>query len=530
MADNLQLIRDYAASLQGDERKAFIDKFNSIKDDDNKVSILAQKLGSLNSTEETNVPQQNNTVKDVAIGAGAVAGAGAAVYGLGRYINAPNRMIKPIEKQLEGIARTQIGKQVATSDLPELLTAKYRQFQADTIKPSMDAINQNHKIQSAEIRNNRNLFDQRVVNPAVDATAKHIADNYKVFTNSGYQSYRNAQNAIESIIEQTGQSLRSEDIANNLFGKTLNDSIQRGVPEHLLSKLKKLASSFETEGSIVDLLGNKMNTSEPIPFSQIKGNVAYLLKELPDGARHALADNWSAYMGQYVPEQARGIFDNMQQQYAKFAPARNALFDLIDRQSGSFDTKKLSNRLRNFIKTNQDAGLTDLLGVLKQGTDITEPIPGLAEKIDGISDLGNQRNSYAAQLINLEKTKESAMKGAKQVDDLLNAGRQEYTKVHLETKKLLSERNAILEKYPIRNALRHPSTIVKGIGKLAQLGGKLAVGLPFGVVSGELDKRAGGFDPAEGFKAWYTGTFGSEKDKKNMSEEYARRIQQQMGI
>lgn len=39
-----------------------------------------------------------------------------------------------------------------------------------------------------------------------------------------------------------------------------------------------------------------------------------------------------------------------------------------------------------------------------------------------------------------------------------------------------------------------------------------------------------GFDPAEGFKAWYTGTFGSEQDKQKMSDEYARKIQQQMGI
>lgn len=72
--------------------------------------------------------------------------------------------------------------------------------------------------------------------------------------------------------------------------------------------------------------------------------------------------------------------------------------------------------------------------------------------------------------------------------------------------------------------------LVKGLETAVKLGGKLAVGLPFGVVSGELDKRAGGFDPAEGFKAWYTGTFGSEQDKQKMSDEYARKIQQQMGI
>ena len=478
----------------------------------------------------SNTPQGNGISQKAAIGVG-IAGAGALAYGAGRFINEPNRIIKSIDKQLEGIAKKEIGKSISTADLPSLLTAKYNDFRANTIKPSLDAVNQNHKVQSATIRNNRNLFDQRVINPAVDSTAKHIADNYKTFVNSGYESYRASQNAIESIIEQTGQSLRSDDIVNNLFSKTLTDSINRGVPEHLLSKLSRLSSAFESEGNIVDLLGNKIQTSDPIPFSQIKGNVAYLLKELPDGARHALADNWSAYMANYVPEQAKGIFDDMQRQYAKFAPARNALFDLINRDTGSFDTKKLSARLRNLVKTNQDAGLTELLGVLKQGTETTKPIAGLSEKVDGLLGLSQQRNDYAAQLINLEKNKEMAMQGAKQVDDLLNIGKQNYTNAYLQTQELLSQKNAIMEKMPIRTALTNsPKMLVKGLETAVKLGGKLAVGLPFGIVSGELDKRAGGFDPAEGFKAWYTGTFGSEKDKKNMSEEYARRIQQQMGI
>ena len=560
MPDNLQAIRDYASSLQGDERKAFIDKFNSIKNDDAKVSTLVSRISTISNTE----PKQNDTMQNIKTGAGVVAavgGAGALAYGATRYINAPNRMMKPIEKQLEGIAKKEIGKVVATSDLPSLLTAKHNDFRANTIRPSLDAVNQNHKVQSATIRNNRNLFDQRVINPAIDSTAKHISDNYKTFVNSGYESYRVSQNAIESIIEQTGQSLRSDDIVNNLFSKTLTDSIDRGVPEHLLSKLSRLSSAFESEENIVDLLGNKIQTSEPIPFSQIKGNVAYLLKELPDGARHALADNWSSYMAKYVPEQARGIFDDMQKQYAKFAPARNALFDLVNRNTGSFDTKKLSTRLRNLVKTNQDAGLTELLGVLKQGTETTKPIAGLAEKVDGLLGLSQQRNDYATQLINLEKNKEMAIQGAKQVDDLLNAGKQNYTKAYRQTQELLSQKNAIMEKYPIRTALTNsPKMLVKGLETAVKLGGKLAVGLPFGVVASEAEKRGGGYDPAEAFQIWLDskkpemtegqieklkaigwiagpvgymigGSIGiTAKEKKATEEKYQRMYQNAMGI
>ena len=47
MPNDLQSIRDYAASLQGDERKSFIDKFNSIKNDDSKIGILAGRISKL---------------------------------------------------------------------------------------------------------------------------------------------------------------------------------------------------------------------------------------------------------------------------------------------------------------------------------------------------------------------------------------------------------------------------------------------------------------------------------------------------
>jgi len=43
----LLVIRNYASSLQGDERQSFIDKFNSIKDDDSKISILASRISQL---------------------------------------------------------------------------------------------------------------------------------------------------------------------------------------------------------------------------------------------------------------------------------------------------------------------------------------------------------------------------------------------------------------------------------------------------------------------------------------------------
>lgn len=47
VTDTLQKIRDYASSLSGEDRKNFISKFNSIKDDDAKIEKLAARISSI---------------------------------------------------------------------------------------------------------------------------------------------------------------------------------------------------------------------------------------------------------------------------------------------------------------------------------------------------------------------------------------------------------------------------------------------------------------------------------------------------
>lgn len=72
--ESLQAIRSYAASLDPEERKGFIDKFNSIKDDDNKIETLASRIGSISkpkpmfsSVEEANAAmQQANQAQELA--------------------------------------------------------------------------------------------------------------------------------------------------------------------------------------------------------------------------------------------------------------------------------------------------------------------------------------------------------------------------------------------------------------------------------------------------------------------------------
>lgn len=58
--EQLQAIRNYAQSLNGDERANFISKFESIKGDDNKVSTLASRI----SSKAQPIKQENKGFKD----------------------------------------------------------------------------------------------------------------------------------------------------------------------------------------------------------------------------------------------------------------------------------------------------------------------------------------------------------------------------------------------------------------------------------------------------------------------------------
>lgn len=629
MPDNLQAIRDYASSLQGDERKAFIDKFNSIKDDDTKVNTLVSRISGLNKDVSSQPePQSNGIASKAMIGAG-IAGAGALAYGAVRAINKPYREMKPLDAKLRAMA-SQIpsNSQISTSDIPKilkeqfeanknniplikdidkklydiasgqgissgssiedipmLLKAKQSQLNSQIFVPSMNAINANISNETYKINNSRKLFEQQIINPKTDEIAKYIIDNHKEFTNSGYASYRNAQSVIESIIEKSGKSLQADDVSNFLNNAYESSKDVKGIPQELLGKLKKVADSFSgSDGIIEDLVGNKYNSTEAIQFSKIKGNVDYLLRELPDGARHAVAEHWNNYIDKYVPSEARAVFNDMQSKYAPFAQARNTLFGFMDKNKGSFNTKILSERLQALAKNNKDAGLTQLLDSLGKGTEISKPITGLNEKIPILDSLRNQRNDFSTQIEKLKQYKLDRINEANAINSTLQQATAKHESLMLETKQLLSERNSaielakqknmmkvleaekllsgkagIAEKYPWRMRM-NPKTLVKGVTGLAKLGGKLAVGLPFGVVASEAEKRGGGYDPAEAFQIWLDskkpemtegqieklkaigwiagpvgymigGSIGiTAKEKKATEEKYQRMYQNAMGI
>ncbi len=111
-----------------------------------------------------------------------------------------------------------------------------------------------------------------------------------------------------------------------------------------------------------------------------------------------------------------------------------------------------------------------------------------------------------------------------------DAGTRQYLKSLKNLGVDLSDELKVIDGWVKRQNFKESIKNIPVAGNILRMTGKLAVGLPMGILAGEIDKRAGGFDPAEGFKAWYTGTFGSEQDKQKMSDEYARKMQKQMGI
>jgi hypothetical protein len=418
-----------------------------------------------------------------------VAGAGIssalAAYGLGKMINTPNRLIKPITEQLNTISKKEFGKIVSSDDIPSLLKSKYTLEQSKVTNPSLQSMNQDLSMKAKTIRNQKALFDQHVLNPSVDDTAQHIAKNYKPVLDSAYGNYRKGLNQIESIIEQSGKTISSEDISQNLIQKTISDSLQEGVPEEKLSKLIKFGNSLDkiSESQIIDVLGEPLSTDRPISFRQLKGNFNALIKDLPPAAQYKFSENWSNFLRNHTPAEAVGILDEINSKYAPFAQMRNALYKLVDTKSGEFNVKALSSRLKGLVKSGNDAGLTDVLKILSNGSDFTNPIEGLSTKLKSLEDLSTQRTSFNQHLIDLDTVKIDAQQKAQQARDLISSIKRNYADISNKTMMLLAEKQSIMEKYPNRTKIlqilgKAPSVALKAlISKRGLLGAAGAVGI-----------------------------------------------------
>lgn len=476
MANELQAIRDYASSLQGEDRQNFINKFNSIKNDPVKISTLASRIGGASQPQQQmqqQTPEQgmgNFVAQHPLVTAGAVGAAGAA-YGVGRYINTPNRMLKPINAQLGEIAKQVSPNKISYGDIPQLLSSNYNVAQSNLPKLV-----------------DEKTFLAKELNPAVDEIAKHVANNYEPVIKTGYDQYRNALTAIENSFSKSGQQLDAGEI-KDLFRVVKDSAIKGGTPEDKLSAIDNIIESYDKNPG-------------DVKFEQVKGNIESLSKSLPDKAKFALMDKWGDFVQQRSPDEAKAIFKDIQSKYAKFSRPKDALFDLINKDSKSFNTSKFSNRLRAFFNGNKDSGVSDLLEFLDKGSDITKPMEGLSERIAKARNLVSQRQiSQASQLANKEALdKAFAMSKAKAMD-------------------LLSQRNAVIESMPIRSALlrKAPTMLLKGAGMMAR---GVMPGVALGAVSDELQRRAVGYNPADAMNAWYIMNFGNPQEKQAIQNEY----------
>ena len=464
--------------------------------------------------ENTSTPQRTigGSAVPLAVGGAALGGAAA----LGYAAASPYRDMGPINSQLQQIAKQQIGEKVSTSDLPGLLTDKYKALTTKIAGPSLSALDGNITLQQKLLRNNRMSMDSNELNPLVDDISKHVASNYKPIIGSAYTQYRNSQNQIENIMEQSGSQFKPKDV-NAFLNKTINDAIQQGVSEDKLGSIQKISKSLED-----------VDATSSIPFSQIKGNVGNLLETLPTKAQHVMASNWSDFMGQNMPESAQGIFKDMQTKYSKFAPMRNTLFDLIDTNKDALDTTKLSGRLRLLAKSGQNAGLTDLLGSLGNGTDITPPMEGLNGKVQNLTDFAIKRNGIASQLADLDIHRKSLSDGALQIDKQIQDAAEEHTALMQKTNTLLSQKGTIMEDnplYPFKVPFAKTAVnMARGtIGKALGIGGKMALGLPFGMLQGELMNRSVGYNPEDAIGA-LMGNKNSQQIMEKAASDYAKSL------
>lgn len=435
-------------------------------------------------------PERVPTISPADVAAVGV-GAGALGKKAVSSLTKPIREVKPIDAQLQAIAQKQFpNTNVSTSDLPTLMQEKLNVFKKSNAVPSFDFENKVLDTSVQEIARQKGLFTQKTINPTLDSVAKHIVENYKPSIENAYNQYRTGMSKVEDIISKSGNQLQTEDV-HSFLNSAIAKAEQAGATEAQLVKLNKIADAFSgTDSGLLDALGNKIDVSKPVPFSQVKGNVAYLLNNLDDNAKHVVANEWGTYMGRFVPQTAQAVYSDLQDRYSKFAPLRNTLFNLLGKEKTGYNTLNMTRRLRSLVKGGEDAGITQLISALSDGTDMVAPVKGLKDKVSVLSELTKEYNDFDAQSIKIKSQKAVNAGIIKQAKQLIADAEKNYADLQLQTKTLLSQKAGVMEKYPVRTFLwdKAPKMAMR---MLSGAGRVLPVALPALAIAGAIA------DPAE---------------------------------
>lgn len=411
--------------------------------------------------------------KDLAVAAGVIGGAELAR----RKFFEPSKKIKGLEVKLDDIKQNYLQEPfVASQDVPSLIqqkgALKQRELKSELTKEkiSLSDIAKKQKIYSSEISRKLNNFDNDILSKSVDELGNELKSTFPKFLNDTYKNYGKVLEGAELKLISTGKQLNTDDFVSKVLNKTIDDSIAVGVPEEKLSKLIKFRNDINTKGEslIVGIDDKPMKIGEPVSVKQLKGNVRFLGEDIPKEATFKLKENWGNFLETNAPEVSDDLF-KANKGYRKVAQMRNAIYKVVDPQTGEFSKDKLNRMLYSYAKSNVETGLQETINLIAQGNEIASPAISVKQPFEQLKSSKAVRKGIVKSAVESSRIAEAKSLAAqskineiqKKVDDI----GLETAKWSNKADKLLSQQKQIATKHPIRSG---------GIGQIIRKAGGVA--------------------------------------------------------
>lgn len=423
-------VKSYVGSLPKEQQGEFIKRYNALETD-KKAELVSRTYSSL--------PQEEDNGTGLMSGLAPLAGLGAMGGGaylgakqLNKYINTPDRLMAPIEQQLQGIQRNfPYLKGTPTEELPGLIGG-----QKDVYSQRLKSIDSNVKVATNNLKSRVDEFNKTVLSKNLDDLAITAKTGAPKLFSSAYESYGAGLDAIDGFMVDSGTSFTNKDISK-LIGDVKERALRNGVPENRLAMLSKLEEGLSP---------SQVNITKPVKFSRAKSIVDNVIRNSDDETKYITKELWGKLIEDNAPIEVKGQLSKLNTDYQKFAKARYELNRIAKMKSGEYNTEGLK---KFFTKYADDMAQTDkqnLIKLLSEGDDIVQPIAGLKGKV---GELGKN----VSKKLTLEKALDKIGTVSLQKKQTIMKQLESFTQWSTKAKELLAEKTSIIKKYPIRSAI-----------------------------------------------------------------------------
>jgi len=368
-----------------------------------------------------------------AVGIGA-AGLGTALAlksgkAINSYLQAPNRLLKPLDVKLEGI-QSQFPSLVGTrtSDLPGLLKG-----QGENYSQTLKAIERNVAVGTEKLSQRVDDLNKTVLTKNFDELAVMVKTGAPQLFDDVSNTYAETLKSYDGIMKDNKVSFTNKDVAK-LLGDVKDKAIRNGVPENRLAFFSKLEEGLNPA---------KVDVTKKLSFSNTKSLVDNALRNSDKETTYVIRELWGDLLEKKAPQEVSKDFKLLQSKFKNFAEARNKLNAVARMPSGEYDMEGLRKYFANYADNMAQTDKKNIINLLSEGKGLVKPIEGFGSKAGEFTKNISKKISLEDALDNI---KTFSLDKKQQFGKIVES----YSKWSTKAEELISQKAKIAEKYPLR--------------------------------------------------------------------------------